>query len=244
MTEESVDSREKSPQPRKRNIILYFVRHGAAGYSSRQDMAGYLTETGREQAREAAKTLYQELPEGAVVEFLSSDLNRAEETTEEMKKETERLNDDPQNSKKVFIHHGKVIKDEGEEREKIKTYARLAISDDHTREFFSLSKDESGKEQDAVKVWLDNPNQNVIEMEDNFRSFLRHFNRFSRHVSPGPDIYIVSTVHGGASDVAIGRFLGENALGRLINCEAFKISLLTDGQTTLTFRDETKTISL
>lgn len=243
MTELKPDPVEKSPELRNRNIILYFVRHGAAGYSGRQDMAGYLTQKGREQARQAARTLFSQLPQGAVVEFLSSNLNRAEETSEEMKHELERLNDAPENLKKLEIHHGRVVKGDEGEQEKVKTYQRLAISDDHTREFFRLSKDEEGNEQDAVQVWLDNPNQSVAEMEGNFRNFIRHFNRLSRYVSPGSDIYIVSTVHGGASDVAIGRLVGENSLGRLENCETFKISLLDDGQTTLTIRDETKPIS-
>ena len=122
-----VESKEiKEKEPRERNIVLYFVRHGDAGYANRQDMSGFLTEKGKEQAKEAADNLYQELPEGAVVEFISSDLTRAKQTTEAIKKELEELNSDFVNSKKISIHNNRVLKAE------IKTYKRLAISDAHT----------------------------------------------------------------------------------------------------------------
>ncbi len=239
---ESKESREK--EPRERNVVLYFVRHGDAGYSGRQDMSGFLTEKGKEQAQKAAEDLYQELPKEAIVEFISSDLKRSDQTTKEMKEKLEELNEDPQNAKKILIHNNRINEDGDSRRPEIKTYKKLAISDEHTKEFFRLSRDAEGNRQDAVTAWLNNPDKTVEEMENDFRNLIRHFDRLSHHVSSGPDIYIVATTHGGKADVAIGRFLDENLKTQLNNCEAFKISLLANGQTTLTFRDKTKNVSI
>lgn len=233
---ENVEESElQEKESRKRNVFLYFVRHGDAEYASRQDAEGYLTPKGKDQAKKAAEVLYKELPSEALVEIISSNRKRAEETALTFKNTLNELTKDT--NKNITIHHP---------QQGVRLDEHLGMSDELTQEALDLRalSDIEGDNQDEVAAWLKNPGQSTEEIENNFRQVLQYFDRISRRISSGRDLYIVAVTHTGPSEVFIGRLLNNIPEGRLANCETFKISLLTNGKTDLSFKDLHQEISV
>lgn len=208
-----VESAEQEPQGRQ--VVLHFIRHGESGYNGRDDAEGYLTEKGREQAEKVAETLFQKIPDGAIIDFLSSDRVRAGQMGDTIRKKMGEL---AESDDKNFIFHN----------ENTKTFRRLGISDELTQEYLNLI---SQKER-PIAYWLEHSGDNIAQTEAGFRDFLAHFSRFAHKLGPkGPEIHIISIVHSGPSEVFAGRLLNQSSLAPLANGEEFKIEIPCVGAT-------------
>lgn len=226
MTDGDAEKREGEPQGRK--VVLHFVRHGEAGYSGRDDGEGFLTEKGKEQARGIAAQIYQELPKGAVVEFLSSNRERAEQTTKAIQEKIKELEE---NSRKDLVFHN----------DKIKSFNHLGISDEITDEYLDLIK----QEESPIRFWLENPGKTPMEAQRNLGGFLRHMARFTSHLKPGSDVHVIFAVHSGPTEVFLGQLFNDSSIESLANCEQFIVELPVAGKSArVKFKDLDKTVEL
>lgn len=217
-------SGDKEKESISRKVVLHFVRHGAAEYSGRSDAEGYLTSKGKEQAIEAAEKLYQQLPDGVILDFLSSNRRRAVETAEAIKRKVQEI--ECSQSKHIIFHNNR--------RKEMLIYSRLGMSDDMTQEALDLK----GQGKKEINHWLNNPGKTSSEIEKNFFSFLRHMLSFAHQLGDGTDIHIVIVTHTGPSEVFVGKLLNKNTMESLENCEEFTIALPTsEKQITVNFRD-------
>lgn len=221
----------KEVEPKDRKVVLHFVRHGDAGYSGKNDAEGYLTEKGREQAYKIGEQIYQDLPEGAILEFLSSNRERAVKTVEAIEekiKELERVQ-----NKNLIFHDGK--------REKTLTYERLGISDEITQEYFGLI----AQKESPIRYWLEHPGKTPDEVQKNFGSFVRHMSRLANNLNPGPDVHIIFPTHSGPTEVFAGQILEDPSIRSLANCEQFTIELSKANiPAVISYKDQRKEIIL
>ena len=215
MSDSDVETREGEPPGRK--VVLHFVRHGEADYDSKDDAEGYLTEKGREQALEAGEKIYQELPDGVVVDFISSSRRRALQTTEAIREKIKELEE--AGNKKIIFHDQK--------REQVLPYERLGMSDGMTAEALLLRRKEK---KDEVDYWLEHPGKIPDEIENNFGSFLNHMSSFAHKLGTGPAVHIILTTHHGPSEVSVGKLRNKAAIEPLTNCEEFTITIPTSGR--------------
>lgn len=202
----------KEGEKDQREIVIHFIRHGEASYVSKDDIEGELTERGREQARQAALALFNQLKEGEIIGFYSSPRKRAQETAEEIRQEIERL---CQEGKRIIVVHSP----------KTPQFRRLSIDDQLTHEWIELARIQK---QDPIDFWLKNPGESSEKIENNFRTFLSKFSGLASRLLPvGPNIHLVCITHTGPSEVFVGRLLGSQHPGNLANCEEFTIKLAT-----------------
>lgn len=225
-TSQDLDARESEPAERK--VVLHFVRHGSAGYSGRDDTEGYLTEKGKEQTEVVAEQIYQQLPKGVIIEFLSSNRERAVKTVKAIEEKIKELEI---NKGKDLIFHN----------DQIKTFKRLGISNEITQEYLNLI----GQKENPIKYWLEHPGKTSDEVHKNFGSFVRHISRFTNNLGPGPDIHIIFSVHSGPSEVFVGQLLKDSSLRSLANCEQFTLELSkANVPAVISYQDQRKEINL
>lgn len=223
-----LDKDTKEVEPKGRKVILHFVRHGAAGYSGRDDAEGYLTEKGEEQAEAVAEQIYEQLPEGAIIESLSSNRGRAVGTAKVIEKKMRELEVD---KGKGLIFHG----------DQVKTLNRLGISDEITQEYLDLINEKEW----PIRYWLEHPGKTPDEIKKNFGSFTRHMSRFTSKLGPGPEIHLIIPVHSGPTEVFVGQLLGDSTVPSLANCEQFTLELSnTKAPAVISYKDIKEKINL
>lgn len=224
MEQDQKEIKEVDHQARK--VVLHFVRHGETSYSNRNDVEGCLTDKGREQARKAAEEIYQQLPEGAVVAFISSDRKRAKQTTEVIGEKITSL--EQSQNKRLFLYN-----------QGVKTIERLGISNEAAQEYLSLI----AQKENPTAYWLENPGKTADEIQRNFGSLLRHFTRFANHLgSTGPEIHVVLVTHNPV-EVFVGKLLGVAKVEPLGNCEQFVLELpVSQRKAVLNYKDQRKEV--
>ncbi|MFH0937506.1 MAG: histidine phosphatase family protein [Candidatus Daviesbacteria bacterium] len=222
-------SEDKEKEQLGRKFVLHFIRHGSAAYTGSDDRDGYLTERGCEQAKGVAKEIYEELPAGAVVEFVSSDRVRARQTAETIQEELCNLEDE---SNKDLIFHGYDVK----------TFNHIGLSGELTEEYLNLIDEKKS----PVHTWLSNPSPSSAESERGFQDFLGHLSHFAQRLPiNGPDIHVIAVSHTGPSEVFVGRLLNNPEIGSLANCEQFTIELpVTKDQVVVNYKGQRKEIIL
>lgn len=214
---EALDEQEKERLPVGRKVVIHYVRHGEAVYAGEEDRDGALTTLGQEQADKIGEQIYHELPKGAVIEGLSSFRRRAIQTNQRIIDKIRQLeNESDEPDKKGLIFRNP----------KVKTFAKLSVSDQHNDEYLDLVA--QGK--NPATFWLNHPGQTPQEIKENFNGFLRHLARFARQLSPtGPEVHLIVTIHTGPSEVFVGSLLGVSLIGSLKNCEQFTVELPVSG---------------
>lgn len=224
-----LDQKEtKEFEPEGRKVVLHFVRHGDSKYKGRDDNEGYLTEKGREQARAVAEEIYQKLPEGAIIEYLSSDRERAVGTGKVIEERIREL--ETENGKNLIFH--------GDE---VKTFKRLGISDEITQEYLDLIN----KKEWPIRYWLEHPGKTSEEVQRNLGGFMKHMSRFTNNLGPGPDVHIIFPVHSGPTEVFVGQLFGDSSIRSLANCEQFTLELSnTNRPAVISYKDIKENINL
>jgi len=207
-----VESQEQERQSRE--VVLHFVRHGEAKYIGGGDAEGHLTDRGREQAKKIAEEIYQQLPDGAIIEFLSSNRKRAVETVEAVARKIQEL--ETKQSKNLIFHN-----------DRAKALERLGISGEITQEYLDLI----AQRECPIGYWLEHPGKTPDEVQKNLGGFLRHMSRFTQNLSSGHDIHVIFAIHSGPTEVFAGRLLKDPSIGPLANCEQFTIAIPVNGRT-------------
>lgn len=197
----------KEGEPKGREIDIYFFRHGQA--TGEGEEAG-LTELGRQQAREAAEALLQQVREkGGVVKFLSSSTRRAAETGEIMEE---------------------YIKNTLSER----NITNLRLLSPRQRSALKaagvIGPLEDRGIEDPIEYWLTHPDvlegKSPEEVSNRVKKMLRIIGKVADRLPPGEQIHYVATTHEGPQAAllfsATGQTLNELG-GRVNNCESFKV---------------------
>lgn len=215
---ENIENREnKEKEIKDREVVLHFIRHGSSDYKSRDDQEGFLTDKGREQASDSAKKLMDEIPEGSVVSFYSSQLNRARETIDIIRDSFEK--------NESHIPHGQGSK----------PFKKFEVSPEATREYLGYAYRDK---VDPIATWLNNPTEAILDSEKNFHNFYDKISNFTKKLpSNGPDIHMLIVSHSGPLEFFAGRMIRKTDIAPLNNCEEFQIKIpRTDSPSILNIR--------
>lgn len=221
--EKNIHIENKETDLKDREVVLHFIRHGASGYKSRDDQEGFLTDEGKQQASDSAQKLIDEIPEGSVVSFYSSQLNRAKETVDIIKEKF--------GENESHIPHGQASK----------SFKKFEVSPEATKEFLDFTYRDK---IDPIAAWLNNPTETILDSEKKFLNFYSKINSFTKKLpNDGPDVHLLIVSHSGPLEFFAGRLTGEVAVAPLNNCEEFQIKIPhSNAPSTLDLRGVSKEI--
>ncbi|MDP3955018.1 MAG: phosphoglycerate mutase family protein [bacterium] len=202
---EEAPSKEREKQ---RIINVYFVRHAEASYKGRDDKDGTLTESGKIQAEQAGRQMFEQISDG-VIKFYSSPLGRSQETAQIIRQVVE----------DEILKSGKDVKVlSGSIRDK----QNLVSIDILTDEYWQLRR---AGVRDPVQHWLSHSQESPQEALKVFEDLVEHFKKLSSRLSPnGPNLHLVCVTHGGNPELFLKKVTGLEHLPDLDNCEVIKLN--------------------
>lgn len=196
-------------EKRSREVVIHFLRHGKPKYKNENDNQGELVEEGIEQSTNYANKLIREIPEGSIISFYSSPLNRAKQTINIIK---EKLTSPEIIKKRKYIHH----------RNNSKIFSSFQVSDDIVRDYYKLIF----KKKEPISTWLQDPSENILQSEKKLKKFYTKINSLTKRLSPiGPDIHLIIVSHSGPLEFFAGKLIDKNDIKPFKNCEGFDIQI-------------------
>jgi broad specificity phosphatase PhoE len=226
---ESLKSKEKDMN--RREVEVHFFRHGEQ-IDHAPDSG--ITEEALQSAFQAGRKLINQIGQGELVKFITSQRTRAKETLNK-------------------IQEGLVTAIEESDRDDIKIYSEGSRTRPDIR-MFDIERGtkwfrEFASSEDSMGYWLDNPSEETESPQSvlaTFQRFVKRVVKVADRLPEGPKIHYVVVTHSGPMRAFLRSEFDQGTGDDLGYCEAFNLDvpLEKNKQPTVRFRDHEKQIDV